>query len=103
MVRVRGTSIVKCRKLLVEQDAVDVLHCGSTQKNRLFGPGDESAVLIIVLHTSPVLVTVHKEKKKTPKLIQENHFGIFPEFRGLSQDPGLLLPELEVEIKNAGL
>ena len=45
--------------LLVEQDAVDVLHCGTTQKKRLFGPDDESAVLIIVLHTSSVLVTVH--------------------------------------------
>ena len=60
------------QKLLVEHDAVDVLeqaavdvlHCGSTQKKRLFGPGDESAVFIIVLHTSSVLVTVHKKKEK---------------------------------------
>ena len=41
---------------------------------------------------SSVLVTVHQEKKK-PKLIQTgksfwHHFGIFPEFRCLSQDPG---------------
>ena len=35
------------QELLVEQDAVDVLQCGSTQ-NRLFGP--ESAVLVIVFH-----------------------------------------------------
>ena len=48
---------------VLEQDAVDVLHCGTTQKKRLFGPGDESAVLIIVLHTSSVLVTVHQKKK----------------------------------------
>ena len=29
--------------------------------------------------------------------------AIFPEFGGLLQDPGYFLPELEVEIKNAGL
>ena len=40
------------------------------RKKRLFGPGDESAVLIIVLHTSSVLVTVHQKKKKAKKLIQ---------------------------------
>ena len=33
-------------------------------KKRLFGPGDESAVLIIVLHTSSVLVTVRASEKK---------------------------------------
>ena len=49
---------------VLEQDAVDVLHCGSTQKKRLFGPGDESAVFIIVLHTSSVLVTVHQKKSQ---------------------------------------
>ena len=70
---------------VLEQDAVDVLHCGTPQKKRLFGPGDESAVLIIVLHTSSVLVTVHQKKK--PKLIQpgkrfRSMFGIFPEFGG---------------------
>ena len=74
---------------VLEQDAVDVLHCGTTQKKRLFGPGDESAVLIIVLHTS-VLVTVRASKqKKKPKLFrQQNHYGLFPEFGGLLQDPG---------------
>ena len=46
-----------------EQDAVDVFHYGSTKK-RLFGPDDESAVLIIVLHTSSALVTVRASKKK---------------------------------------
>ena len=49
---------------VLEQDAVDVLHCGTTQKKRLIGPGDESAVLITVLHTSSVLVTVQKKKDK---------------------------------------
>ena len=75
------------QELLLEEDAVDVLHCGSTQKKRLFGPGDESAVLIIVLHTSSVLVTVHKKKAKINsdrKIIM----AIFPEFMGISQDPG---------------
>ena len=43
------------QELLVEQDAVDALHYGSTQ-GRLFGP--ESAVFIIVFHPSSVLVTV---------------------------------------------
>ena len=67
---------------------------GRHKKKRLFGPGDESAVLIIVLHTSSVLVTVHKQKqKKKPKLIQPGKtfrlmFGIFPEFGGLLQDAG---------------
>ena len=72
---------------VLEQDAVDVLHCGTTQKKRLFGPGDESAVVIIVLHTSSVLVTVHQKKKNKTKLIQpgkrfRSMFGIFPELGG---------------------
>ena len=46
------------QELLVEQDAVDVLHCGSTQ-NTLFGP--ESTVLSIVFHPSSVLVTVREK------------------------------------------
>ena len=53
---------------VLEQDAVDVLHCGSTPKKRS-QHRDESAVLIIVLHASSVLVTVRASKKK-PKLIQ---------------------------------
>ena len=52
------------QELLVEQDTVDVLHCGSTQ-NRLFG--QESAVLIIVFHPSSVLVTVRAKKKNHEK------------------------------------
>ena len=81
------------QKLLVEQDAVDVLHCGSTQK-RLFGPehGDESAVLIIVLHTSSVIVAVRAG----------NHHDHFPDFGGLLQGPGYFGPELEVKIKKSG-
>ena len=50
------------QELLVQQDAVDALHCGST-RSRLFGP--ESAVFIIVFHPSSVLVTV-RAKKKNP-------------------------------------
>ena len=75
------------QKLLVEQDAVDVLHCGSTQKKRLFGPGDESAVLIIVLHTSSVLVTVHQKKKAKINSDRKIIMAIFPEFGSLLQDP----------------
>ena len=52
---------------------------------RLFGPGDESAVLIIVLHTSSVLVTVRATKNA--KIISDRKI-IFPEFVGLLQDPG---------------
>ena len=90
------------KKLLVEQDAVDVLHCGSTQKKRLFGPGHESAVLIIVLRTTSVLVTVHQKKK--PKLIQTGKsFWHFPGIRGSFTGSRSFLPELEVEMKNAGL
>ena len=49
------------QELLVEQDAVDVLHCGSTQNDCLDQKnGDESAVSIIVFHTSSVLVTVRE-------------------------------------------
>ena len=78
------------QKLLVEQDAVDVLHCGSTQKRRLFGPGDESAVFIIVLHTSSVLVTVHQVKNAKINSVRKiilARYGIFPEFGYLLQDP----------------
>ena len=87
---------------VLEQDAVDVLRCGTTQKKRLFGPGDESAVLIIVLHTSSVLVTVHQKKK--PKLIQPGKsfrlmFGIFPEFWNLLQDPGRFYRNLRSKSK----
>ena len=78
---------------VLEQDAVDVLHCGTTQKKRLSGPGDESAVLIIVLPSSSVLVTVHHKKKFS----QEKHFGS-ESFAGCRS----FLPEFEVEIKNAG-
>ena len=54
------------QELLVEQDAVDVLHCGSTQKT----------------------VTVRASEKK-PKLIQAgNSLWPFPGIRGLLQDPG---------------
>ena len=58
------------QKLLVEQDAVDMLHCGSTQKNGCLDQNMAmSAVLIIVLHTSSVLVTV-RATKKMPKLFK---------------------------------
>ena len=48
------------QELLVEQDAMSELHCGSTQ-NSLFGPenGDQGAVLLfIVFHQSSMFVTV---------------------------------------------
>ena len=75
---------------VLEQDAVDVLHCGSTKKKRLFGSGDESAVLIIVLHTSSVLVKVRASKRKKAKINSDRKIimAIFPEFGGLLQDPG---------------
>ena len=83
------------QELLVEQDAVDVLHCGSTQKKRLSGPGDESAVLIIVLYTSSVLVTVLKKK-----LIQTGKsLWPFPGILGSFAGSRLFLPKLEVEMK----
>ena len=61
-----------------------------TPKKRLFGPGDESAVLIIVLHTSSVLVTVRASKRKKAKINSDRKIimAIFPEFGGLLQDPG---------------
>ena len=100
------------QKLLVEQDAVDVLEqdavdvllCGSTQKKRLFGPGDESAFLIIVLHTSSVLVTVRASKEKKPKLIQtgKSSWPLSRNSRGLLQDPGCFSPKLKVEMKKPG-
>ena len=51
-------------------------------KKRLFGPSDESAVLIIVLHTSAVLVTIRASKKKKAKIISDRKIimAIFPEF-----------------------
>ena len=51
------------QELLVEQDAVDVLHCGSTQNSSLDQKMAISAVLIIVFHPSSVLVTVCAKKK----------------------------------------
>ena len=71
-------------------------------QKRLFGPGEESAVLIIVFHTSSVLVTVRASKKKS-KLIQKgtslwSFFWNSGSFKGSR----LFLTELEVEIKNAG-
>ena len=74
-------------------------------KKRLFGPQhrDESAVLIIVLHTSSVhhqclSPFVHKKKFR-----QGNHEGHFGEFGGLSRGPGYFVPELEAEIKKLRL
>ena len=67
---------------VLEQDAVDVLHCGSTQKKRLFGPSDESAMLIIVLHTSSVLVTARAKKKKTALIQTGKSLWSFSGIRG---------------------
>ena len=69
-------------------------------KNRLFGPGDESAVLLIVLHTSSVLVTVRASKRKKAKINSDRKIimAIFPEFGGLLKDPGHF-SGLEVELK----
>ena len=91
---------------VLEQDAVDVLHCGTTQKKRLFGPGDDSAVLIIVLHTSSVLVTVHQKKKakiNSARKIISAHVWHFPGIRGSFAGCRSFLPEFQVEIKNASL
>ena len=57
------------QKLLVEQDAVEVLEQDAVGRASLWtdqknGCGDESAVLTIVLHTSSVLVTVHQKKRQ---------------------------------------
>ena len=92
------------QKLLVKHDAVDVLQCGSTQK-RLFGPEhrDESAVLIIVLHTSSVLVTV-RASKKNARINSDRDIimAIFPNSGVFREVPSYFGPELGVEIKNPG-
>ena len=82
------------QELLVEQDAVDVLHCGSTQ-NRLFGP--ERA--ICACHSSRKnKITIFFQEKYCPEIIMI----ALPEFGGLLQDPGYALPEILVKIKNSG-
>ena len=58
------------QELLVEQDAIGELRCGSTQ-TRLSGPqnGDQSAVFFIFLH--PTSVFVIARAKNIPKLLME--------------------------------
>ena len=94
------------QKLLVEQDAVDVLEQDAVDvlplwidpKNGCFGPGDESAVLIIVLHTSSVLVTVRASKKKR-KLIQTGK-SLWPFSRNSGVFCGILVIFTEKEGRN---
>ena len=68
------------QELLVEQDTVGELHCGSTQ-NRLLGP--ERAVSISVVHPSSVLVTVRAKKKKHENTAKKSLWLLVPEIRGL--------------------
>ena len=76
------------QELLVEQDAVGQLHCGSTQI-RLFGPenGDQSAPLFIVFHQSSVFVAFREKNICQDKCCQEIIMVSSPEFR-------CVLPEL---------
>ena len=68
---------------VLEQDAVDALHCGSTQKNGCLDQNmATSAVFIIVLHTSSVLVTVRATKKFQNYFRPGNHYGFVSGIRG---------------------
>ena len=91
----------RVQKLLVEQDAVDVLHCLWVDTKRLFGPehGDECSVDHRVSH---VILSPFVQPKKVPKLFQTGFCDHFPEFGGLLRGPGYFGPEMEVEIKNPG-
>ena len=78
-------------------------------KKRLFGPNDESAFLIIVLHTSSVLVIVRASKKIKAKINSDREIimaffrnsgvfcrilVVFTEIEGQNKNPGhvLMLP-----------
>ena len=90
---------------MLEQDAVDVLHCGSTQKERLFRPehGDECSVDHRASH---IICACHRSRnKKNAKMVSDREIltDFCLEFRGLLQGPGYLLSELWVKIKNPWL
>ena len=84
---------------VIEQGAVDVLHCGSTKNGCLKKKMAMSAVLIIVFHPSSVPVTVRAPKKKSGKCNQEFIMVALPEFSGLLPVPSCALPEFLVEKK----
>ena len=80
----------RCRRRAPAQCRKRAPLCIDTK--RLFGPehGDESAVLIIVLHTSSVLVTVRATKNAKSNSDKEVNCGHFSRIRGSSARSRLL-------------